>query len=104
MQKTDLTILPSEWNEQYGRIIQESAACGSLVIGSKIGAIPEILIDNKFMFAPKNYIELKNKIEDIIINKELYKKEFEKIYSNIILNRSITNQARLISEKLFSNS
>ena len=56
------------------------------------------------MFEPKNYIELKNKIEDIIINKELYKKEFEKIYSNIILNRSITNQARLISEKLFSNS
>ena len=43
MKQSDLTIVPSEWNEQYGRVIQESAACGSIVIGSRIGAIPEIL-------------------------------------------------------------
>ena len=37
MQNSHLTVIPSEWNEQYGRIIQESIACGSIVIGSDIG-------------------------------------------------------------------
>ena len=43
MKQSDLTVVPSEWNEQYGRVIQESAASGSIVIGSNVGTIPENL-------------------------------------------------------------
>ena len=66
MKQSDLTIVPSEWNEQYGRVIQESAASGSIVIGSRVGAIPEIIIDEEFMFEPKNPYLLKKKLNIFI--------------------------------------
>jgi glycosyltransferase involved in cell wall biosynthesis len=98
MKQSDLTIVPSEWNEQYGRVIQESAACGSVVIGSKVGAIPEILIDEEFMFEPKNVFLLKKKIEYIYFNFENLRSKFNKTEDLINLNRSIDSQAKLISE------
>lgn len=98
MKQSDLTIVPSEWNEQYGRVIQESAACGSIVIGSKIGAIPEILIDDEFIFEPKNAFLLKKKIENIYFNFEFLRTKFDKVEQTINEKRSINNQAKLINE------
>ena len=98
MKQSDLTIVPSEWNEQYGRVIQESAACGSIVIGSKIGAIPEILIDDEFIFEPKNAFLLKKKIENIYFNFEFLRTKFDKVEQIINEKRSINNQAKLINE------
>jgi len=98
MKQSDLTIVPSEWNEQYGRVIQESAACGSIVIGSKTGAIPEILIDDEFVFEPKNAFLLKKKIENIYYNFEFLRTKFDKVEQIINEKRSINNQAKLINE------
>ena len=100
MQKTNLTIVPSEWNEQYGRVIQEASVCGSIVIGSNIGAIPEILMNNKFTFEPNDEDSIKNKIEDIYYNFNSYRKEFDEIEKYILLNRSINNQAEIIKNVL----
>ncbi|MDB4192956.1 glycosyltransferase [Candidatus Pelagibacter sp.] len=102
MQKTDLTIVPSEWNEQYGRVIQEAAACGSIVIGSKIGAIPEILMQDSFIFEPKNANSLKNKIQDIYYNFSAYREKFFFTENYINNNRSIDTQA-IIIKKAFIN-
>ena len=98
MKQSDLTIVLSEWNEQYGRVIQESAACGSIVIGSKTGAIPEILIDDEFVFEPKNAFLLKKKIENIYYNFEFLRTKFDKVEQIINEKRSINNQAKLINE------
>ena len=98
MKQSDLTIVPSEWNEQYGRVIQESAACGSIVIGSKIGAIPEIIIDEEFLFEPNNILLLKKKIEHIYFNFKNVRAKFNKIEHSINFNRSIDSQARLINK------
>ena len=98
MQQTDLTIVASEWNEQYGRVIQESAACGSVVIGSRVGAIPEILINEDFIFEPKNILSLKKKIEDIYFNYSNYRAKFDKVENVINLNRTIDAQAKIISK------
>ena len=100
MQKTNLTIVPSEWNEQYGRVIQEASVCGSVVIGSNIGSIPEILIKKKFIFEPSNEHAIKNKIEDIYYNFNSYRKEFDEVEKYILLNRSIDNQAEVIKNVL----
>ncbi len=35
--------LPPFWKEQYGRVLVEAMACGISVVGSKSGAIPEVL-------------------------------------------------------------
>tara|TARA_B110000003_G_C16595464_1_gene513473 strand:+ start:303 stop:1427 length:1125 start_codon:yes stop_codon:yes gene_type:complete len=98
MKQSDLTIVPSEWNEQYGRVIQESAACGSIVIGSRIGAIPEIIIDEEFLFEPNNILLLKKKIEYIYFNFKNVRAKFNKIEHSINFNRSINSQARLINK------
>ena len=46
-----LLIVPSRWNEPFGRVVIESMANGVPVIGSDVGGIPELLSDNKeFLF------------------------------------------------------
>ncbi len=100
MQRTDLTIVPSEWNEQYGRVIQESAACGSIVIGSKIGAIPEILVNEKLTFDPGNINSLKEKIEEIYYNYNVYRKLFNEVEDTINKKRTIYSQAEIINNNI----
>jgi glycosyltransferase involved in cell wall biosynthesis len=39
----DLLIVPSTHEEGFGRVILESLACGTPVIGSRRGAIPEAM-------------------------------------------------------------
>lgn len=50
----DVTIVPSLHEEGYGRIILESLSCGTPVIGSNRGGIPEALADSVgFLTEPK---------------------------------------------------
>jgi glycosyltransferase involved in cell wall biosynthesis len=39
----DLTVLPSVWDEPFGRVVIESMACGVPCLASRAGGIPEIL-------------------------------------------------------------
>ena len=39
----DLTIVPSKYDELFGQVIIESLACGTPVIGTKVGGISEVL-------------------------------------------------------------
>jgi glycosyltransferase involved in cell wall biosynthesis len=54
MNAADIVVLPSvstpKWKEQYGRVIPEAMACGKIVVGSRSGAIPEIIGDAGFTF------------------------------------------------------
>ncbi len=47
----DLVVVPSEtqagWKEQFGRIVVEAMACGTMVIGSDSGEIPVLLGESK---------------------------------------------------------
>lgn len=42
-QAADLTIVPSQYTEGFGRVICESLACGTPVVASKIGGIPDAM-------------------------------------------------------------
>jgi len=97
MRDTNITIVPSEWNEQYGRVIQEAAACGSIILGSNIGAIPEIIFDKDFLFEKGDFIGLAKKLDDVIINFEKYDHKFEKIRNFISQNRTILKQAEIMN-------
>jgi len=44
-QTSDISVLPSIWSEAFGRSIIESLACGTPVIASRVGGIPEILTE-----------------------------------------------------------
>jgi len=64
------TVLPSEWNEPFGRAIIESFALGKPVIGARIGGIPELVKDGQtgYTFEPGNAIDLRAKIECLVSN------------------------------------
>lgn len=42
-QVSDVTVVPSLWSEPFGRVVIESMACGTPVVASRLGGIPEIL-------------------------------------------------------------
>ena len=42
-QVSDITVLPSLWSEPFGRTVVESMTCGTPVVASRTGGIPEIL-------------------------------------------------------------
>ena len=43
----DVVIVPSAWNEPFGRVLIEAAIKGKVILGSETGGIPELLINNK---------------------------------------------------------
>ena len=63
MAQIDLTVVPSEVEESFGRIVIESYAQGTPVIATNIGALPEIIPQHQFLFESNNPQSLKSAIE-----------------------------------------
>lgn len=57
-------VCPSEWYENFPFSIAETLLFSKPVVGSNIGGIPELIIDNKtgLLFEPKNILELREKL------------------------------------------
>jgi glycosyltransferase involved in cell wall biosynthesis len=55
LQRMDVLVLPSRttstWKEQFGRVLIEAMACGTAVVGSDSGEIPQVIGDAGFIFA-----------------------------------------------------
>ena len=65
--KARFTVFPSECYENCPFTVMESQICGTPVIGSNLGGIPELLTENitGLLFESGNAQELKNKIENL---------------------------------------
>jgi glycosyltransferase involved in cell wall biosynthesis len=76
IKNSSFTIIPSEWYENCPLSVLESFAFGKPVIGSDLGGIPELIINEKtgFIFEAGNEKKLKEKIEYLYGNKKLIKK------------------------------
>lgn len=72
-----ILILPSEWEEAFGRVLLEGVMNGTLVLGSDQGAIPEVLGNkNEYIFRAKDVNELYSKVTRILdLDEKKYKKE-----------------------------
>jgi len=69
LQAADYVILPSignaNWKEQIGRILLEGILCGAIGLGTNIGPIPEILLDERATFDPESTISLDNLLSQL---------------------------------------
>lgn len=54
MNTVDILVVPSRttphWKEQFGRVIIEAMACGTVVLGSDSGEIPDVISDRERIF------------------------------------------------------
>ena len=102
----DILVLPSItktfWKEQFGRVLVESMASGTPVVGSSSGAIPEVLktINHNYIFDEGNSHSLSNKIKEVIdlMKSVHYEEELEK--SRKLNLENFSHQA--VAKKLFS--
>ncbi|HPP66655.1 MAG TPA: glycosyltransferase family 4 protein [bacterium] len=69
----DVLIVPSIWNEPFGRIIVEANSYGLPVIGSNRGGIPELILHGKtgFIFNPNNEDDFLNYVKLFIENPDM---------------------------------
>lgn len=66
----DVLVVPSLWPEPFGRTVVESYEMGVPVLGSRAGAIPELIgVDNSdWLFQPGDSVEISKKLALIITN------------------------------------
>ncbi len=71
---TDVFVLPSiatpEWQEQFGMSIIEAMSCGTPVVTTLSGAIPEIAGNAAALCQPNDFMSLYESIRDLTLNPE----------------------------------
>lgn len=87
-QGADILIIPSQYNEAFGKVIIEALSCGTPVIGANRGAIPDVL-DTSI-----------GRVVDPTV--ENIKREIEYFYSNPEELHNITSGCRDYALKYFS--
>jgi len=90
-------IIPSVWEEPFGRVVIEGNLQGLPVIGSNMGGIPEIISTMKSGIVYNSYdeFELINSI-----NKLSSREAYERFYENIIQNIDIYDVENQINDFL----
>ena len=67
MKKAKAVVLPSKWDEPFGRILIEAIGNGTVAIGSDRGGIPEVLYHNRdHIFKSNDAAGLRDRIERVL--------------------------------------
>lgn len=103
----DVLVLPSEtqpnWKEQFGRVLTEAMACGTPVVGSDSGEIPNLINASAggLVFPEKNTAEfaasLRRLIENPRLRRDLAAKGVQWTSANVSLHAVATKMAGAIS-------
>ncbi|CAB3288579.1 Glycosyl transferase family protein [Methanocaldococcus lauensis] len=74
MRKCSFLVIPSR-SEGFGLVAVEAMACSKPVIASDVGGLKEVVVDeyNGLLFKRENIIDLKEKIQKLIDDKDLRK-------------------------------
>lgn len=84
-QKANVVVVPSIWYETFGLVILESFKCGTPVIGSKIGAYPDLIENryNGFLFEAGNVGVLKDTLKNLVKNPSELKRLEEGAFESV---------------------
>jgi len=64
LQNARATLFPIEWEEPFGLVMIESMACGTPVIATRHGAVPEVIEDGRGGVIVDHYREMASKLEE----------------------------------------
>ncbi|HET9674703.1 MAG TPA: glycosyltransferase family 4 protein [Gaiellaceae bacterium] len=65
LQDAKVTLFPIEWEEPFGLVMIESMACGTPVIATRWGAVPEVIEDGRTGFIVAHYRGMAAAVEKI---------------------------------------
>ena len=82
-EKSSITVVPSTWEEPFGRTALEAGSRGSSVILSKTGGLIETVSDG-FYLKKINSLELYKNLKKLINFKKLRVKNQYKLFSNVL--------------------
>lgn len=79
MTRAKVLVLPSVWPEAFGRVLVEAVLCGTLVVGSEAGGIPEVMgHDGRFLFTAGDAASLANRVNWVLgLSEEEYAVELD---------------------------
>jgi glycosyltransferase involved in cell wall biosynthesis len=63
LQNARVTLFPIEWEEPFGLVMIESMACGTPVVATRWGAVPEVIDDGRTGVIVEDYREMAGVIE-----------------------------------------
>ena len=63
LQNARVTLFPIEWEEPFGLVMIESMACGTPVVATRWGAVPEVIDDGRTGVIVDDYTEVPGAIE-----------------------------------------
>jgi len=63
LQNARATLFPIEWEEPFGLVMIESMACGTPVIATRWGAVPEVIDDGRTGIIVDNWRQTENVLE-----------------------------------------
>lgn len=72
LNKNSIIVVPSLLPETFGTVALEGAACGCVTVVSDLGGLPEAAGETGLKFEAGNSQDLANKIETLILNKNVY--------------------------------
>jgi glycosyltransferase involved in cell wall biosynthesis len=84
----DIVIVPSAYEEGYGRVILEALACGAPVVASNRGGIPEALSESVGVL-------IEPRVDEIV-------RTIKQLYENPTKLNSLKNECRPYAESMFS--
>lgn len=104
LNQADIVIIPSLWKEGFGYTVAEAMLMKKSVFGSNIGAIPEVLGNEKILFEAGNSNQLAELIKDYNFNKDKYSSIAEELYqraiSNFSLDKMVDGYIKIIENQL----
>jgi glycosyltransferase involved in cell wall biosynthesis len=64
LQDARATLFPIEWEEPFGLVMIESMACGTPVIATRHGAVPEVIEDGRSGVVVDNYRRMAEALDE----------------------------------------
>lgn len=98
--KADVFLVPSKWEEPFGRVSVEALSRGCIVLVSNVGGLPETVGMNRDLIVDPNSLKLwEEKLDDVRRRPDYYCK-LTRLVSLNISKYSLSQQSKILSDAI----